>query len=192
MTDRPELPLFRWAESARLSFAARGRTHRRAGLAAMSGAIALVALPPVFDPAPRLVWNASPSAPEGLYLVSPGARPRRGTIVIARLPAPARILAASRHYLPADVPLVKPVAAIAGDRVCAAGAMIRINGKPVAERLSRDRRGRRLPRWPGCRTLIEGEVFLLGTRRLDSFDGRYFGPVPGANVVGTARLIWAR
>ncbi len=192
MADRPELPLFRWAETARAALAVRGRRRRHACVTAMTCAVVLIVLPAILDPAPRLVWNASPSAPTGLYLVSPGAAPRRGDTVIAWLPAPARGLAASRHYLPPAVPLVKPVAAIAGDRVCAMGAAIRINDRVIVRRLRHDGRGRPLPWWSGCRTLRAGELFLLGTRRPDSFDSRYFGPVSGAGVVGTARFLWAR
>jgi type IV secretory pathway protease TraF len=60
-------------------------------------------------PAPRLLWNASASAPIGLYRVEPdsaGSR-RLGHRMAATQRSP---LAASRHYLPTGVPLVKRVA----------------------------------------------------------------------------------
>jgi type IV secretory pathway protease TraF len=45
-------------------------------------------------------------------------------MVIAWPPDVARDLASRRRYLPRNVPLVKPVAAIAGDRVCARAAAV--------------------------------------------------------------------
>ena len=45
-----------------------------------------------------------------------------------------------------------------------------------ATRIERDIEGRTLPSWDGCRRLGGGELFLLGDT-VDSFDGRYWGPV---------------
>src|SRR3546814_13024738 len=70
-------------------------------------------------------------------------------MVIARLAEPYRSLAAKRHYLPSNVPLVKRVAAVPGDRICARGDLIFVNGKPVTERLKIDARGRAMPWWRG-------------------------------------------
>jgi conjugative transfer signal peptidase TraF len=192
MADRADLPLFRWSDTAIAALNGRRRRRRRAIVIAIAGASALLLVPAGLEPAPRLVWNASPSVPIGLYLVSPGAPVTRGATVIAWLPAAVRDLAASRRYLPASVPLVKPVAGIAGDRVCAAGIVVAINGRTVARRLRHDHRGRPLPFWSGCRTLRAGELFVLGTQRPDSFDSRYFGRVARRNIIGTARLIWPR
>lgn len=146
----------------------------------------------VAPPAPRLVWNMSASAPTGLYWVRPRGRLARGVTVIAKLPAPYRRLAATRRYLPENVPLVKRVAALSGDRVCARGAAILVNGRHVALRLRTDDAGRSMPWWQGCRLLGKDQLFLLMAGVPGSFDGRYFGPSDKADVVGRARLIWAR
>lgn len=140
---------------------------------------------------PRFVWNASASAPVGLYLVRSTAAPGHGDMVIAWTPEPARTFAARRHYLPANVPLVKRVAAAAGALVCAHGDRILIDGREAARRRRVDGRGRPMPVWLGCRRLGPGELFLLMDRP-DSFDGRYFGTTPASHLVGRARLIWAR
>src|SRR3546814_1434020 len=79
--------------------------------------LGLVLLSAVLPPAPRLVWNASASAPQGLYAVTPGAWVEPGEMVIARVPLRYRQLAAARRYLPMNVPLVKRVAAYAGDQI---------------------------------------------------------------------------
>lgn len=141
------------------------------------------------EPAPRVVWNASASAPVGLYWVIHAA-PARGDLVLADLPPDARRLAAERGYLPASVPLVKRVAAQAGDTVCADDETVSINGRPVAVRLARDRLGRALPAWIGCRVLAEDELFLLMADAPGSFDGRYFGPVQRTAVMGRLVPLW--
>lgn len=146
----------------------------------------------VFPPAPRLVWNASASVPIGLYWVRPGARIATGDMVVARTPQPFRRLAAERRYLPENVPLVKRVAAQAGDRICASGDTILVNGRKAVTRLARDGQGRPMPWWEGCRTLAQGQYLLLMTDVAGSFDGRYFGVTEQADVVGKARLLWRR
>lgn len=141
-------------------------------------------------PLPRLVWNASASAPIGLYVVPPGAAVAAGDMVVARTPLPVRHLAAVRRYVPENVPLVKRVAAVSGQEVCAVGAFVLVDGRPAAIRRPADGHGRRLPRWRGCTRLTGGAVLLLMDRS-DSFDGRYFGPTSPTDIIGRARLVWA-
>jgi len=146
----------------------------------------------VRPPAPRIVWNASASAPIGLYLVRPGGAVAAGDMVLAWPPEGARTMAAARGYLPINVPLVKRVAAGPGDTVCAAGRRILVDGRMVATRRARDAHGRALPRWTGCRTLRAGDHLLLMTGHPGSFDGRYFGVSRAEDIIGPARLLWRR
>lgn len=168
------------------------RVVRRTGRV---GALALVVLGTgigvtlIVPPAPRLVWNVSASAPVGLYGVSPGAAVARGDMVVARVPLRWRRLAAVRRYIPENVPLVKRVAAGAGDRVCAIGAEIRVNGTRVAVRRAVDGHARTMPAWGGCVTLRDGMLLLLMDAP-DSFDGRYFGPTAAGDIIGKARSLW--
>jgi len=185
-----DLPLFAWGEDLRRRKAARERLHRRIVLTWCL--VIMVTLSAVLPIAPLLVWNASASAPIGLYAVSLGAQPKRGAMVIASVPATVRDLAAARHYIPAHVPLVKHVGAVPGDTVCAAGTRVTINGKAVATRLVLDGAGRVLPWWSGCHLLREGEIFLLSADAPVSFDGRYFGISSSDEVIGTARPLWTR
>lgn len=124
-------------------------------------------------PAPALV-NESPSLPRGLYLRDWGATPARGSVVA--LPQPEE----ARPYLglwgmPPEVMLIKRVAAVEGDEVCASDAVLHTPDRTVRIR-RRDRAGLALPRWTDCRRLDPGELFLLGDTET-SFDSRYFGPV---------------
>jgi len=178
-------------EELRRVVAARRRRRRRLAIAALVGCTAApLAASAVWNAPVLLVWNSSASAPVGLYRVHAGKQVRRGEMVVAWTPGPARLLAASRRYLPANVPLVKRVAAVAGDRVCASGQAISINGRPVALRRSIDAAGRAMPWWSGCRDLRAGEYLLLMDSRA-SFDGRYFGITREADLIGQAVLIWA-
>ncbi|MBC2665723.1 S26 family signal peptidase [Novosphingobium flavum] len=183
-------PLLDWGDQLRA-----GKQRRRilgCQIAIIGGGIALLGLTIAFPPAPRLVWNASASAPIGLYSVAPGAPIDPGDMVIARVPDPWRMLAARRRYIPANVPLVKRVAAAAGDEVCALGAQIFINGKWLANRRVADAAGRPMPSWSGCVRLRGRQIFLLMPDSPASFDGRYFGVTEGGLVVGKAHLLWTR
>ena len=192
MTEARNLPLRRWGEEIRRGRLDRREQRSRSAIAAMAAftVTALVASL-LWQPRPLLVWNASSSAPRGLYGVAPADRLRVGEMVIAWTPEPARSLAAERRYLPANVPLVKRVGAAAGDRVCAAGEGVWINGRHVAVRRKADGKARPMPWWTGCRDLGPGEYFLL-MESPDSFDGRYFGVTPAEGLVGRAVLLWAR
>lgn len=183
-----DAPLLAWGDALRAAKIRRRRLLRRGLFVATICGIVLV--PAAVSPTPRLVWNASASAPTGLYAVSPGAFPEAGDMVVARLPTVFRRLAAERRYLPQNVPLVKRVAAVAGDEVCAVGQAITVNGRPVAERRIFDGRGRRMPFWLGC-IRLRGRQLLLLMHAPDSFDGRYFGVTEGRDIIGKARLIWA-
>ncbi|BBD97416.1 conjugal transfer protein [Sphingobium amiense] len=187
--SRPrDLPLFAWGEALRAARARRRRLRRHAIWIGL-GALALGATI-AFPPPPRLLWNATASAPVGFYLVSPGARLARSDMVVARAPYPARLLAARRHYLPMNVPLVKRVIGVPGDIICARGERVTLDGKLIARRLPHDNLGRALPWWEGCEGLLPGRFFLLMDRVPASFDGRYFGPVGEADIIGKASPLW--
>lgn len=184
------IALLDWGDQLRASKHKRRILGRRTAIAGFG--ITLLGLTMAFPPAPRLVWNASASVPIGLYAVTPGAPVDVGDMVIARVPDPWRMMAAERRYIPANVPLVKRVAAVAGDEICALGKEVFINGAWVVERSVADAKGRPMPRWSGCVRLRGRQLFLLMPDKPGSFDGRYFGVTEGGLVVGKTRLLWAR
>ena len=153
-------------------------------------AIAAIVIPAFVSPAPRLVWNASASVPIGLYSARPAGSIKVGDLVAAHAPAPVVRFMAERHYLPLRVPMLKHVAAVAGQTVCRSGLVILVDGKRIADARPRDRIGRPLPIWSGCRMLHTGDVLLLNPASDASFDGRYFGPVPARGIVAVLDPLW--
>jgi len=188
--------------TARTSEAAphpRSRLRARILLASLAAVgLAALAWASFVHPLPRLIYNPSDSVPVGWYRVDPldhraGSLPRPlsvGSIVLTTLPPDAAALAAQRGYLPARVPLLKRIGAIAPQEVCIAGGSVRIDGVPSAAVLPADRWGRPLPSWQQCRRLEPGELFLLSVTNPASFDSRYFGPVSASVVIGIAHPVW--
>jgi len=150
----------------------------------------LIAFSSVAHPMPRLLWNASASVPVGFYVIHPAGRLTAGELLVVRPPAPLALFMAARRYLALGVPLIKHVAALPGQIICRSGRVITVNGIAEAEALDRDTRGRKLPVWQGCRTVQSDEVFLMNAAVMDSFDGRYFGPVPDSTIIGSASPLW--
>ncbi|MBB6254940.1 S26 family signal peptidase [Nitrospirillum iridis] len=143
---------------------------------------------------PVLVWNATASAPIGLYRLRPLADggPAPGAYLLVRPDAAQARLYADRGYLPLGMPLLKPVAAVAGQQVCGRAGWMLVDRRPLARALEADGRGRPLTAWRGCRRLFPGEVLLLNPDRTDALDGRYFGPTPLTAVLGQAIPFWVR
>ena len=168
------------------------RVKRPYMVAIVASVIAIAGLAAPLSHPPRLIWNASASAPIGLYEVRSRTAFARGELVLVRPPQWVRIFAAARGYLPDTVPMLKRIAAENGDTVCRDDDAITINGRVVAHALSADRAGRTLPIWSGCHRLGEGEIFLLMDDVRASFDSRYFGPVPTTAIIGKAVPIWTR
>jgi conjugative transfer signal peptidase TraF len=157
------------------------------GLAAI-GMVAL-AWAVVRTPSARIVYNASASMPTGWYLISPAESIVPADTVLVQIPEAAAKLAAARHYLPANVPLIKRVFATSPSRVCIRARQVIVDGRVVARWQPHDLAGRPLPRWNGCRALSEDELWLLSPDHPDSFDSRYFGPLRRDAVLGIAHPV---
>jgi conjugative transfer signal peptidase TraF len=174
------------------SSCAKPSTRRLRIVAIVASVVAIAALAAPLPHSSWLIWNASASAPIGFYQVQSQATFTRGELVLVHPPQWVRSFAASRGYLPTNVPMLKRIAAENGDTVCRNKDAITINGRVVAQALTVDRAGRTLPMWSGCRKLGEGEIFLLMDGVHASFDGRYFGPVPTTAIIAKAVPIWTR
>jgi conjugative transfer signal peptidase TraF len=163
---------------------------RGAILAVMALGVGATALPHHDDRPPRLVWNASASVPIGLYAVDTVIDTHTGDLVVVKPPELLARFLADGRYLPRGVPWLKHVAAVAGQTVCRIGRSVTVDAIEMGEARERDSRGRALPVWEGCRVIGQDEVFLMNPRSADSLDGRYFGPLPAASIVGRAIPLW--
>ena len=125
--------------------------------------------------APLVLLNTTASLPLGLYRRI-HTTPRPGVLIAFREPL-SRPAEHRRLFL-------KPVLAGRGQHVCADGARVTVDGRTVAPVLPEDSHGRPLTSWGHCLTLAGGELFVLSTYSPRSYDSRYYGPIPTAEVVG--------
>jgi conjugative transfer signal peptidase TraF len=160
-----------------------------ATLIAMTLGIFAAALPLAVDVSPLFIWNASASVPIGLYAAKPTGQLQLNDLVVVRLPEDMAAFLAEGGYLPRGVPILKHILALPGRTVCRFGSAISVDAAAVGYAREHDSRGRALPVWQGCRVLAKDEVFLMN-RPADSFDGRYFGPLPATTIVGRAEPLW--
>ncbi|MEE8138907.1 MAG: signal peptidase I [Thermoanaerobaculia bacterium] len=137
----------------------------------------------------RFIYGAAPAAPERWLLpVRPIAR---GDIVIFRSPERPR------------VDMVKRCVGLPGDVIEIANKDLFVNGVWVDDANYTWHRDARIysngPRLPepfrqrdnfGPFTVPEGHFFFLGDNRDQSYDSRFWGPVPAAFVKGRAFLIY--
>jgi conjugative transfer signal peptidase TraF len=163
---------------------------RSTTLALTAAATTLMAATIGPKPAPRVVWNASESVPIGFYRVQPPDQLNVSNLVIAFPPEQLATVLAEGGYLPRGVPLIKRVLALPLQIVCRQEMRITVDGIDAGTARERDRRGRLLPSWQGCRALRHGEVFLMNPDKPTSLDGRYFGPLPVSVVIGRAVPLW--
>ncbi|MEH6721535.1 MAG: S26 family signal peptidase [Aurantimonas endophytica] len=142
------------------------------------------------DAPTKLIWNASASTPIGFYTVEPAARLEVTDLVAVEAREPIASFLAIGGYLPRDTPLLKRVLGLPAQTVCRVGVLISVDGVEMGTALKRDRIGRPLPEWQGCRVVADGEIFLMNWEVPDSLDGRYFGPIPASSVIGRAVPLW--
>lgn len=160
-------------------------------------------------PGIALVWarhagfrlNTSSSMPRGIWRIAPlPAHIDRDMIIMACLPSgPIARMALQRGYVglgdcPSGAePLLKPVAAVAGDVVQVTQAGVAVNSTliPNTILMARDGAGRALPAMPiGEYIVPPGSVWLLSSYSPDSFDGRYFGSIPATSIQAAASPVW--
>ena len=165
-------------------------TGRMTTILAMFGSVALV-LAGSESGTPSYVWNASESVPMGLYRLQPVHRWSVTELVAIKPPEPLGTFLDFNGYLPVGVPMLKRILALPGQTVCRTGLTITVDDIEVGHARERDGRGRPLPLWQGCRVLSTGEIFVMNWQSADSFDGRYFGPIPAFAVIGQAIPVWA-
>jgi len=146
--------------------------------------------------------NVTASAPQGVWRVSTlnAADIRRGMLVEVCPPEHPAVAALrdGGHLRPGRcaaqdvVPFLKPIAAVAGDLVSIRrGQPVHVNGYPIAHTTA----AAHIPAWPdGDYRVQPGTLWLLSGYSENSFDSRYFGPVPVSHVRAKAEpvLTWGQ
>jgi conjugative transfer signal peptidase TraF len=139
--------------------------------------------------------NLTNSVPIGLYVISDGPEAR---LVEFCPPEPFATLSRERGYRERSQfgcpdgarPLLKPIAATAGDLVNVSPRGIEVNGKliPHTAALHNDSAGRSIAAWPmGTYQVRKGSIWVASSFNTHSFDSRYFGPVPASAVLHQLR-----
>jgi conjugative transfer signal peptidase TraF len=169
-----------------------GSSHENqsATLLVMASAVAGMTVTMGAKPTPRYVWNASKSVPIGFYRVDRAEMLAVGNLVVVMPPEPLASFLADGGYLPIGVPLIKRILALPGQSLCRNERLISVDGHDIGTALERDHLGRPLPNWQGCRSIAQGEIFLMNRDEPASLDGRYFGPISASSIIGRAEPIW--
>jgi conjugative transfer signal peptidase TraF len=175
------------------------RDAARGPLAAMAGiALAAAILIAIGEAFGVLISNTDSAAPAGIYRVI-GHEVARGDLIAACLPIVIAQVGLMCGYLrtggcPGDAePVDKIVGALPGDVLEIEPGWLAINGKRVAHSAtaSHDSAGRPLKHiaW-GKHEVAANEVWLFGFNDRRSWDSRYFGPVPIANLRGKLQPVF--
>jgi len=140
---------------------------------------------------------ASNSLPPGLYLIVPAGK---GSDLLICPTGIAEKVSIKREYRVKSfgcgdgyAPLLKPIAARAGDTVTLSEAGVAVNGKllPNSKQYPKDGIGRPMPLVPfGTYAVLPGTVWVISSYNRFSFDSRYFGPVNLDEKVRYAKLFW--
>lgn len=146
-----------------------------------------------------LRWNHTNSIPIGLYRTV-----KQSNILVFCPDAAVSAETIHRHYrgwrwLGAErcpdgyEPIVKTIAAVPGDSVVVTPTYIAVNHQilPHTAALSFDHQHRPMHPWPpGTYSVAPRTVWVLSTYNTNSYDSRYFGPVPDSWRRGYVAPLW--
>lgn len=151
--------------------------------------IAALAVASCMKPKVLVLYNYTDSMPHGFYLVEHREVYQRGDVVVFAVPLSVRALVNERHWLHENGFLMKPLIGLKGDSVSTKGGRFRVAGHDFGGIQLLDRQGLPLPGYSECGVLKAG--FLVGVDGMsNSFDSRYFGPIPERSVIGIAVPVW--
>ena len=147
--------------------------------------IVVLAVMSCMRPQVVVLYNYTDSLPHGFYMVEKRDVYRRGDMVVFPVPRSVRSLVNERQWLHDEGLLMKPLIGVKGDSVCTKRNRFRVGENDFGGIQSHDEQGLPLPRYAVCGVLKAG--FLVGVEGMsNSFDSRYFGPVPERSVIGVA------
>lgn len=133
-----------------------------------------------------LLINSSDSLPNWAFVIERGVTPKRGDYVFFDPPSNALV---KRHFGSNPQMFGKIVYGMPGDIVAHRGAIVTINGDPVATMKSHSRFGERLTL--GMTGTIPAGCYFAGTPHPDGFDSRYadIGLVCARQIIGTGEPV---
>ena len=140
---------------------------------------------------------ASNSLPPGLYRIVPAGK---GSGLLICPTGVAEKVSIEREYRVKSfgcgdgyAPLLKPIAARAGDAVTLSQAGVAVNGKLLqnSKQYPKDGIGRPMPLIPhGTYAVLPGTVWVISSYNRFSFDSRYFGAIHLDKRVQYAKPFW--
>ena len=133
-----------------------------------------------------LSYQVSSSMPKGWYLQRPVVHLQRGDWIFVTPPTFARDYLQKNQWLPDSGVLLKSLQGMPGDWVCQKPQALWINQTIKATLLNRDINQQPIVKQPFCRRLNSHEYLVLGISDRRSYDGRYFGPIDRAKILGRA------
>ena len=145
--------------------------------------------------------NTSPSIPLGIYRTTTSPLSVGSYVLLCPENKEPFITAQKRDYIGAGYCpgglgyMFKRVAALPNDIITTTANGMYINGKlyPDSKPFKHDALNRVLPIWHAHQTRLKaGEVVLMTQGDKNSFDARYFGPLPKQQIVSVVRpvLTW--
>lgn len=144
--------------------------------------------------------NLTPSFPIGVWRKVHNFDPNRDLgklVLISPVESQAFDLAKDRQYLQFGFsetslqPLLKQVLGLPEDSVTVSENGVWIEGDYVLNSvpLKQDSKGRELT-WAASQIIKDGWVWVMSTYSPKSFDSRYFGPLPMANIQAVMEPVW--
>lgn len=149
----------------------------------MYGLFILIILSVIY-PHKMLVYNYTNSVPLGLYLILP-IPVQKGDLIAFEPPYKAKELIRQRKYLRTDAYLIKHIAGVPGDQLCTCDDTLLVDGINYGTIARKDREGRELTPYHYCGKINDGFIVAIKGMK-NSFDSRYYGPVPEENIIGKA------
>jgi conjugal transfer pilin signal peptidase TrbI len=162
------------------------RWSRWAGVAALAAVLAGHGALAAWQRDHAVMVNTSESLPNWAFFVEKNTEPRRGDYVFFKPPVTPLLV---RHFGEHPGSFGKQVLGLPGDVVSHDGAVVRINGNPVARMKPLTRTGEPLHAGPTGR--VPDGCYFAGTGHKDGFDSRYaeIGFVCRARILGTGTPI---
>lgn len=126
--------------------------------------------------------NASHSHPASWFIIVKDRLPQPGELAAWEWPT-------DLHYYPGAV-IVKNVMAVAPARMHTDGRLVWVDQQPIGTALMIGNKKQPLPvsNWEG--SIPDGWIVIGAPNVVDSWDSRYYGPIPPEWVTGTAIPIW--